>query len=642
MKTKITILVSVLLTVIFFCCTKKDTILTPNGNMGTYQMLDSLDSLEGISLDKKLTLLNTLLFSRDTIKQDSLYLYILWKKSNLIYAMGALDSVLYYDKLFFSSSKRNGSLFFLSKAASNLGFDYSERQVYDSAFFYYQEAKKVYEELNDSSKVVSRLLDMGRIQNRTNDFFGSKETLTEALSFFSSEKDNNIIASILNELGNNNSELGNFEGAEYYYKKASELTTNGLSKSVYNNNLATNYINTKNYNQAIKILEEEFSSKELGEDRSEYARMLHNLAYAKWQNKSQLSDSLFLEALEIRKTTNDQRGQISSYTDISEYYLGFNFKKAKKYLDTAILLAKHLKIPKAETDALQLLMQLDSLNIGYKDRYIFLKDSLYRQELKVKTQFAKMRYDDQQEKAQILRLEAETAQKNNQLAQKETQNILYLSFACLLLMGGSGLYFLLVQRHKKEKLQEVYKKEKQIGKRLHDELSNDIFGLMTQLQQKPAQVDTPLLDDLQKIYQHTRDISHDHREIETGKGFMDELQTLFSTFNSDETRVVVKGPETIAWEKLPEYKCVAVYRSLNELLVNMKKHSKASLAVIRFEHHKKRLIITYTDNGIGLAPNQKLGMGLKNTVSRIAGVNGTLTFGKEQHKGTKITIALPF
>ena len=81
---------------------------------------------------------------------------------------------------------------------------------------------------------------------------------------------------------------------------------------------------------------------------------------------------------------------------------------------------------------------------------------------------------------------------------------------------------------------------------------------------------------------------------------------------------------------------------LQELLVNMKKHSNCSLVMLIFKKNKNNLEINYSDNGAG-APIDELikGKGLQNVRNRILDVKGNITFESEPNKGFKSSIVLP-
>lgn len=627
-------------TILFIiACTKKE-ISRPKSK--PYKFL-KLSKNKSIKLKDKVAYIDSAFYSAQQLPLDSLTLAIITWKGFLHLQDQERDSFFHYNQVLNRQAKKIDNKYYMAKAYFNLGYYYDEFSDFsDSAFYYYQGAKNTFLKLGDTIKVGNTFINLAMLQKKTTNFFGAKESLTEALHYLNKSSDKKYIASVYNELATNNHKLLNYTDAIKYYKKAIAITDTKNDVISYKNNLATVYKEQGNYNSAINLLQELLLDSLLQKGSTRYARVLHNLTYAQWLNGKKTVLPAFFQALSIRKNKKDKRGLLQSYTNLGEYYAEQNPKKASQYSDTVIQLAKKLKSPRAETDGLKLLMQLYPKKISFKDRYIFLKDSLYQQELKVKTQFAKMRYDDQQEKAQILQLQREAAEEKAALLVQKGQKILFLSLSGFLLIAGVSLYYALRQRYKKEKLKEVYNTEKQISKRLHDELSNDIYGLMATIEQNPNADSPYLLDSLEKIYGQTRTISHDHREIATGIAFVTELKDTLGAFYNTETTVLVKGLEAIAWENIPDYKCVAIHRSLKEFMVNMKKHSQASLVAINFKQDEKLLHIIYSDNGIGLDNEQKFGVGLNNTVSRIAGVDGKIKFDHENDKGTKIIIKIPY
>ena len=69
---------------------------------------------------------------------------------------------------------------------------------------------------------------------------------------------------------------------------------------------------------------------------------------------------------------------------------------------------------------------------------------------------------------------------------------------------------------------------------------------------------------------------------------------------SDQTgtaKLIVRGDNAVKWEKLSEEKKIVLYRVLQELMVNMKKHSDARLVAIVFDQKPKLLEVQYSDTG---------------------------------------------
>ena len=95
---------------------------------------------------------------------------------------------------------------------------------------------------------------MSYIQQDCSDYFGSKLSATKALTFLQREKDINHLASAYNVLALNNRKLLNKQDAITYYYKAINVAQSVESKLLYENNLAATYIDNKNYDQAIFLL----------------------------------------------------------------------------------------------------------------------------------------------------------------------------------------------------------------------------------------------------------------------------------------------------------------------------------------------------------------------------------------------------
>ncbi|MDC6366674.1 MULTISPECIES: ATP-binding protein [Flavobacteriaceae] len=616
----------------YTCQTKKTQLKTNTGFKFPHHSIDTVQNH-----DELLKIIASYRYK----KVDTTLLKAIWKKSDLFSTGNNLDSLLKYDRLLLTSAVKSNHLNYQAKGESNLAYDFRELQQLDSAFYYYQKSKNSYLKLADSNQVGIKLFEIGKIQYRQNDFYGSKESITEALTFFNNEKDKTYQIWCWNELGNNYASLDDFENAKNNYKKAIRFEEKLVDKIKYVNNLAVLYSDNQNYPKAIELIDSIIKNLPNEYSNIEYARLVHNKAEAQWRldNSNIIED--YAIALKIRKAENDQWGLLSSYRSLAEYYENIAPEKSIKYLDSLLYIAKKNHISKAEIEALQILFRLKPDNIVYKNRYIFLQDSLHQQELKVKNQFAYLKYQDEEEKSRLLALETETAKQEAQLAQEETQKILFLSTSALLLMGGVSLFFLLKQRHRKEKLKEVYNTEKRISQRLHDGLANDIFSLMAKVENKEQVKDTEFLDHLETIYSKTRDISHENSPVKTHEHFLEELETLIRSFHSNGVSIVTKGLGDIGWEDLSEPKCVALHRTIKELLVNMKKHSQASLISLRFSSDTKNIQIDYKDNGIGFPTKINYGMGLHNVENRIQSCGGTFTFIPKQGNGAEIRVTIP-
>jgi glucose-6-phosphate-specific signal transduction histidine kinase len=151
-----------------------------------------------------------------------------------------------------------------------------------------------------------------------------------------------------------------------------------------------------------------------------------------------------------------------------------------------------------------------------------------------------------------------------------------------------------------------------------------------------------LLHTLDTIYKRTRNISKENSIIDTGKDFDSHLKEMMVNFSSNEVNVLINGMDSVPFSSMEDHKKIILYRVLQELLVNMKKHSQCSVVVISFQKTEGKIQINYSDNGIGITANQIiLKNGLLNVENRIIAINGKLTFDTSSSKGFKASFNIP-
>jgi hypothetical protein len=268
-------------------------------------------------------------------------------------------------------------------------------------------------------------------------------------------------------------------------------------------------------------------------------------------------------------------------------------------------------------------------------RYTQLVDSINASQLSIQNSYAAKKYG--LEKQERLIKENELKLKTSELdsEQQKGKTISALFLAILILLSSIFVFIYLRFKHKKEKLQGVYDTESRISKKIHDEVANDVFQLMTKLEHD-NQIDADVIDELHSLYYKTRDISKEHGVLNDSYPFVDYLSALIEPFHDAQTTVVIKGLSEISWTVFPEIQRITVYKVIQELFINMKKHSQATIVVLVFQQEKRKLSISYSDNGVGA--DLKKGNGLQNTENRIQAINGSITFETNPNKGFKAKI----
>ncbi len=625
------------------CYSKQDDGLDASKSSKNVSRYYNLAKNKDQNLKQRQTAINTaykLLFNG---QNDTLLHKVLYQKSIIHYSQKEYDSLLYYNDLLLNYLKGTQNYYYLGKANYLKAFYLDEIKFSsDSAFYYYNQSNKFFLTSQDSSRVGYNLLNMSYIQQGGSDYFGSKETITNALVFLKNTKDVNYLASAYNVLALNNRKLLNREDAIKYYTKAINITKSTKSKLLYENNLAATYIDDKKYDEAIFLLKKNLQDSIILNLPKEKARSIDNLAYTQWLKDGKDVKENLLNALDIRNKQNDKSGLVASYTHLGEFYTHKNKQKAIKWFNKAIDVSKIIKNPKGELDALGFLINIQSYNNKIKSRYINLNDSLQKKALKVKTQFAKIQYDDKLKNEEIQNLKILTTNQQLEVSIQRRQKIIYLLLGFILIILTVFFTYYLIQRHKREKEQEVYNTEKLISKRVHDEIANDISVLTNFVEENSdlhkASSKQILENKLHSIYLRARDISTDISSIDL-EDFKEELKNLIIQYNTNHVNVIT-NLDDFEWFTVTDYKKIAIYRVIQELLINTKKHSRCKRVTLIFNDKEQDRIIIYTDDAVGFFKSDIKSHGLANAENRIENIGGTFNFETSPNQGFKAVIEI--
>lgn len=519
-----------------------------------------------------------------------------------------------------------------------------QKSNFNSSFYYFNKSKIAFETSKDSSNIAFNLIQMGYIQQINGDYYGSKETLTEVLPYL--KNDTNYIAAVNNFFGIAYKQLSLYDDAIFYYNKALKETKDEVSKQAPLNNIAVVYIQQKKYNKAIEILESILNLKKINDlSAINYkARVLDNLGFAYFKNGNPDKGlQLMNESLQLRNRSEDFYGSIESYLHLAEFYAKTDVKKSNQNAQSAYQIATKFNSIDERLKALSLLISNGS-GSQYAQKYISLNDSIIKIRNNFKNKFAKIKYDSKKEKDENQKLKLERAENLLALQTAKYQKIVgiisvsFLSIFIVILIR----YF----RHKSriEKIKTAYDTETRIAKNIHDELANNVFNAITFTQTQPLEeenIKETLVQNLDHIYTRVRGISRENSDIDTKDNFAFNLKEMLSTYNSGSTKVIINNIEKVIWSEIDEVKKVTIYRVLQELMVNMKKHSHAPFVFIKIESNQKSLFIDYKDNGKGCEKNKIIKNGLQNMENRILAIKGTITFDTEPDKGFGVNIKLP-
>ncbi|MGN7986141.1 tetratricopeptide repeat-containing sensor histidine kinase [Pedobacter sp. 22226] len=521
--------------------------------------------------------------------------------------------------------------------AYDRAFEYREKGSADSAFLYFNKAKEVFLQEGDSLGTGKCLLNMAIISTDKGDYFGGQELSLAAIAYFSpwDSTQHVFIRSNYNNLGIATYKLKDYPNALRFYDDAIKFSNDSLDTRVYLNNKAKTYQDMKDYGRALEVYREVLSG--TSRNQREYARTLSNIARATWQ-RDPAAPVLgnFLRALEIRRREKDLWGLNASYSHLSDYYAENSPRIALSYADSMYRVARQLGSGDDKLQALRKLIRLSSPGSSqpYFHAYERLDDSLQSARSQAKNQFALIRYESEKNKADKLLLQKENTAKNYQMGA--------IAFVALVILSlGLAEY-----KRRRRKLAQATEKrirdsELKTSKHVHDVVANGLYRMMKEIQNRIHTSAESLLDKIEQLYEKSRDISY-NRPVIPEQAFDVHIRELLGSFPGEQTRLIIVGNGPDIWSGATADVLYEIEQVLQELMINMTRHSGADHVVFRFERSDRMVNITYRDNGKGIEEGTAHGNGLRSTGNRIKSISGSIIFGTVPgEQGLKIQISFP-
>lgn len=581
--------------------------------------------------------------------KDSILLGNYLEKANFYIEKNKNDSAKYFALKLRKLASTHQNNYYSGKSNAIFGYLFLIQKKDDSAFYHLNKAKDNYLKINDSLNLGKSLANMAIIQSNQGDFSGSEITATEALKYIENQAGISFKSSIYNCLAISSNVQKNQLEAIYWYKKALESASDSMSQNIYKNNVAVAYIHLKNHEFAKDILKPLLQNPIVIQNPDLKSKVIDNLAFAKWKQNPEINvENELIEALKIRIENNDNWGQIASHAHLSDYFANQNHNSSLGHAHKMYQKATEVNSPDDRLEALQKLIFLESSENSkkYAIQYASLNDSLVTARNQAKDKFAKIRYDSEKNREENEILRAETAEQQLEIERRKLYGV--ISISGIVLICGGFLGFNRIQKIKNQKKinDEIYATEIKISGKVHDDIANNLYGVMSLIERDneifAQEKQNIILEKLDEVYQLSRNISRENSQIETGANYPEELLNLFSNFNNEKTKIVLMGFEENPWKNVESETKIQFYKVVQELLINMKKHSQASVVVLKFVFNENKLDFFYTDNGIGITENQLIKKnGIQITENRIEKIKGTISFVAEPNKGLKINIMIP-
>lgn len=548
------------------------------------------------------------------------------------------------------------------KSTINYGRFYFRSNKYDSAYYFFDKAQKLYISNNQYEKSNELLIDKASIQFYESDYLGCETSILKSLPYLKKEKNLNKLYRAYNLVGLSKMELKEYDEAIQYFNEGfdvlKELYGNNYLDLITLNNIGLVYFKKENYSKAIEFYLRILNNKENEEiDIQTYTYAKQYYTFSKFKLGD--TDDFVIKYDEILKSYEELNfPKIQPLIQLSEYYESINdYTKSQELAIEAYNIAINENIYR---DKLLVLKQLANVfpdkSKYYSKQYVKLTDSIFTIDKKAQNTFARIEY-------RVDELNTE-----NQILTAKSQKIIFYTFVISLIFSSIYLYRWIklnrkeVQFAKQQKQinREIYnlmideqlkieegrilEKEK-ISKELHDGVLGRLFGARMNLdyfastsKEKFNENKEKFIDQIKDIETQIRQISH--KLSDEKKAVIDNFQLMINKLISDQEAVMqnqiqfysnIKQP----WEYFSVDEKLNIYRILQETFQNINKYASAKNITFEVRQIENNIQITIQDDGIGFNTNKaSKGIGLKNIYSRAEEMDADVTITSKIGNGS--------
>ncbi len=565
---------------------------------------------------------------------------------------------------------------------NGIGNIYSIYGDYQKALEYYKEVIEISQKYDYKQNMAMGLNNIGIIYSKIGKPAEAIDNYQKALLIY--DKLNNLSgkATILVNIANIYNDQNNFKQANFFYNEALNICLkkdNKYKSSIILINLSDINLKQGDLNKALNYALKALHISEEFENYSLKAYSLHKISiiYSKMNNIKQ-AEQYLMKALNMMKMVNDKTGESLILNSLADIYLkDSQYQKTIYYALLSIKIAKDDHNLQSIKDAYKTLSDAYYLLGDYKNAYMYHKyfkeinDSIYNIEINQKIQEISAQYKDDQQKKEIELLNERA--KTQDLIIKETiirkklQNFIFI----FIIVSIIAIFILIYQRNKhkqkiavaktiaeqeKTRFKEIIEAQEQERKRIASDLHDGVGMLLATAKLNLSVLEEKITDSeesemlkksqelIAQSYNEVRNISHNLMPgVLIELGLIAAIKDLCDKISILGKLLVTLKTDQIS-QKVSETLGIAVYRILQEVLLNILKHAHANKIDVLINITDAKITINISDNGIGFNINgidTKYGIGWKNISSRINMLNGTISVNSIINKGTIIEILIP-
>lgn len=564
----------------------------------------------------------------------------------------------------------------------------SEHGNFDSSDHYIGRALKKYTALSDKPGAAKCRMAFGFNRYDRGDFPAALENFIAAAKEMEAVQNAKGMSSAYIWIGNvYNNGLSKPEAALVYYNKAlgiQQQNNDGPNMAFTYNNIGNVYYYLKRYDSSLVYFKHSAELKEKMGNRKGLASTYNNLGNVYFDKEDYDNAFRYYKlSLDIRTEFGDKKGIVTSNINIGNIFIKRRqFAGAVQYHSRALEAAKEIGDKEGMKEAANSLAASyeslgDSKNaLGYYKLSSRINDSLVNRDFNERIVEMQTKYETEKREAENKELRSlntiNTLEIERQKQANYIKNSVIVSVVILLFVLAGLAYFVVKKRRiqqeaelaaernrqKELRIRSVIEAEEKERRRIAQDLHDGVGQILsaarlnlssletTSTMNKPSEKEAlkntlALIDDSVK---EVRTVSHNMmpntliklglasavREFITRIGNLPNLKIDLEIVGLD--RRLDEGVET------------ALYRAIQETVNNIIRHAAAGKVSIQLIRHETELSVVIEDNGKGFdvaGAKDAPGIGLKNIMSRIELIGGTVHFDSSPGRGTTVLMDIP-
>lgn len=420
-------------------------------------------------------------------------------------------------------------------------------------------------------------------------------------------------------------------------------------------NICLIYVAKNKIEDALKIFAEIINYTRTNNHPRELSAAFINLASAfNNHDKKELALAYTDSAISELKNRSLKTELTKAYLEKTDVLIGLNrHKEAVETLELAKEIFTQTKSLEDEAAYNLLLYRIENSKKEYKKaldyflNYRKIKDSIEQtvngkiiQELQLKYNVQKKEIELEKEKSKYLLLE----QKHQDERFFKWLSIGIAIIVLIIVIGFVSYRYSVKLREKqaqfsRQLIENIEEDRLRISMDLHDDIGQSLSMIKSKISHSKCNQEDKILEtELSRVIEQTREISRNLYPSYLEKiGLVRSIARLMENVQTS-SQLECSFDVSDKVDTLPIGTKTHIYRILQECTNNTIKHAKASALKISISEKDGEFILTYQDNGVGLTPKQKNGLGLLSIQERAKIINGAVSFDNKSNKSFKLTL----